>query len=107
MTNIPMPGHPYLSQDEAVRLKTILEGTGAGTWEWNVQTGETIFNHRWAEIIGYSLEELQPISINTWMKFAHPEDLEHSARLLQAHFSGESNSYRCEARMRHKDGHWV
>ncbi|WP_372986145.1 PAS domain-containing protein [Marinobacter sp.] len=76
----------YLGQDEAARLKTILEGTRAGTWEWNVQTGETVFNERWARIIGYTLEELQPVSIETWLKFAHPDDLAESEKRLQAHF---------------------
>jgi len=97
----------YLGQDEAARLKTILEGTRAGTWEWNVQTGKTVFNERWAQIIGYTLEELQPISIETWLKYAHPDDLAQSERRLQAHFHGETDYYECEARMRHRDGHWV
>ncbi|MFY3774843.1 sensor domain-containing diguanylate cyclase [Marinobacter salsuginis] len=97
----------YLQQDEASRLKTILEGTGAGTWEWNVQTGETIFNERWAEIIGYSLDELQPTSIETWMAFAHPDDLAVSDQRLNAHFRGDTEYYECEARMRHRNGHWV
>ncbi len=26
------------------RQESIIEGTGAATWEWNVQTGETVFN---------------------------------------------------------------
>ena len=34
------------------RLAVILQGTNVGTWEWNIQTGETYFNERWAEIIG-------------------------------------------------------
>lgn len=29
--------------EERQRLASIIEGTGAGTWEWNVQTGETRF----------------------------------------------------------------
>lgn len=41
------------------RLEAIIEGTRAGTWEWNVQTNEVIINARWAEIIGYDLEELE------------------------------------------------
>ena len=97
----------YLQQDEASRLKTILDGTGIGTWEWNVQTGETIFNERWAEIIGYSLEELQPTSIETWMAFAHPDDQSLSEQRLKEHFRGDTDCYQCEARMRHRDGHWV
>ncbi|MCP3872787.1 MAG: PAS domain S-box protein, partial [Desulfobacteraceae bacterium] len=89
------------------RLSYILEGTNVGTWEWNVQTGETIFNERWANIIGYTLEEISPVSIETWEKFTHPDDLEVSNELLKKHFSNELDFYECEARMKHKDGTWV
>ena len=89
------------------RLSDIIEGTNIGTWEWNVQTGETFFNERWADIIGYTLEEISPTNIDTWMKFCHPEDLEASGDLLNRHFSGELDYYECEARMRHREGHWV
>jgi PAS domain S-box-containing protein len=92
---------------ERERLAGIIRGTNVGTWEWNVQTGETIFNERWAEIIGYTLDELSPVSIETWIKFAHPDDLKTSGELLQKHFSGERDYYECEARMRHKSGAWV
>jgi PAS domain S-box-containing protein len=93
--------------DQRSRLVNILKGTNVGTWEWNVQTGATVFNDRWAEIVGYDLEELAPISITTWMRLAHPEDLNTCEALLQRHFRGEIDFYECEARMRHKDGHWV
>lgn len=92
---------------ERARLSAILEGTRVGTWEWNVQTGATTFNDEWAHIVGYTLQELAPINIDTWMKLAHPEDLQHSAQKLQAHFSGATAHYEVEARMRHKLGHWV
>lgn len=89
------------------RLISILEGTDVGTWEWNVQTGEVIFNEKWAEMIGYTLDELEPTSIETWQRFVHPADLEQSAEQLEQHFRGEKDSYDIEARMRHKAGHWV
>lgn len=94
-------------QKERFRLESIIKGTNIGTWEWNVQTGETIFNERWANIIGYTLEELYPISIDTWMKYAHPEDLKISGTLLEKHFNKEIDYYEFESRMKHKDGHWV
>ena len=72
------------------RLQSIIAGTNIGTWEWNVQSGATVFNERWAEIIGYRLDELAPIDINTWLSHAHPDDLEQSGELLQAHFRGET-----------------
>lgn len=90
-----------------IRLKSILDGTRAGTWEWNVQTGETVFNDYWASILGYTLDELQPVTIQTWLALAHPGDLALSNLRLQAHFAGDTPYYECEARMRHKDGHWI
>jgi len=92
---------------EHQELASIIEGTNVGTWAWNVQTGETRFNERWAGIIGRCLAELQPVSIDTWVRHAHPEDLQRSGDRLQAHFRGETPFYECEARMRHRDGHWV
>ncbi len=89
------------------RLNSIIEGTNIGTWEWNVQTGETVFNEKWAEIVGYDLAELQPVSISTWKNLVHPEDGVRSSDLLSKHFSGECSFYNCECRMKHKDGHWV
>lgn len=92
---------------EKYRLSLILEGTNAGTWEWNIERGETIFNERWAEIIGYTLEELSPVSIDTWIRFTHPDDLKLSGELLEKHFKGALDYYEYEARMKHKEGHWV
>jgi diguanylate cyclase (GGDEF)-like protein/PAS domain S-box-containing protein len=93
--------------NERLRLASIIEGTGAGTWEWNVQTGESRLNERWAAIIGHTLDELAPISIQTWLDRAHSDDLQRSGELLNKHFAGELPRYDCEARMGHRDGHWV
>ncbi len=92
---------------EKEKLQSVLEGTNLGTWEWNIQTGEAIFNNRWAEIIGYKLEELQPVSIQTWIDFAHPDDLLQSQKILEECYSKERDFYHCECRMKHKNGEWV
>jgi PAS domain S-box-containing protein len=92
---------------ERQRLNSILYGTNVGTWEWNIQTNEAIFNERWAELIGYKLDELAPTTNQTWEEVAHPEDLERSKALLKRHFAGELAQYECEVRMRHRAGHWV
>ncbi|ERP30862.1 PAS domain S-box protein [Chitinivibrio alkaliphilus] len=94
-------------ESERLRLAGIIEGTHVGTWEWNVQTGETVFNERWAEIVGYTLDEISPVSIETWMNLAHPDDLKGSEKQLEEHFRGERSYYDYESRMKHKNGEWV
>lgn len=99
----PHPG----TTDREWRLTSILEATRAGTWEWNVVTGDMTLNERWAEIVGYTLEELEPVSIDTWRRLSHPQDLENANALLEQHFAGELPYYQCDLRMRHKNGEWV
>ena len=89
------------------RLANILEGTNVGTWEWNVQTGETVFNERWAAIIGYTLNEISPVSIETWIRFVHVDDLKQSESQLQQVFEKVLDYYDVECRMKHKNGSWV
>ncbi len=93
------------------RLNRIIEGARVGTWEWNFQTGESAVNETWAAILGYSLEELSPLSEKTRKALTHPDDWSKAANLLvryiTRHVAGEDSAYECEFRMRHKDGHWV
>jgi len=89
------------------RLQNIIEGTNAGTWEWNVQSGDVALNERWAQMAGYTLRELSPLSIKIWEELCHPEDLKQWDQEMRKHFSGESPHYDCVLRMRHKAGHWI
>ena len=92
---------------QSERLASIIEGTHIGTWEWDVQSGATVFNERWAQIIGYRLDELTPGDFQHWQQLIHPDDLALSSERLQAHFRGETPYYECQYRIRHKQGHWV
>lgn len=94
-------------QNEKQRLASIIQGINAGTWEWNLQSRQAIVNETWAKLIGYQLQELEPITIDTWEKLTHPEDHQVSVKKLQAHLDGQSPSYEVEIRMKHKKGHWV
>lgn len=94
-------------QRESFHLSTVLEGTHAGTWEWNIQTGETLCNERWAGMLGYTLAELEPMHINGWFDLIHPDDLVASQSIREKHFTGETPFFDFILRMRHKLGHWV
>ncbi len=93
------------AQNRTVNM--VLEGTEVGYWDWNIKTGELTINAAWASFVGYTLDELQPITINTWIKLCHPDDLVLSSQRLEEHFAGKSPVYEMELRMRHKLGHWV
>ena len=92
---------------EKTKLLNVLEATNLGTWEWNVQTGETIFNDRWAEILGYTLDDLQPLGLSTWINLAHPDDQKITEEKLNECFERKSEYYVSECRMKHKNGSWV
>lgn len=96
-----------LLSEKTKRLDYVIKGTNAGSWEWNVQTDEAICNHRWSEIIGYEPKEILDAKTKFWKEVCHPEDYELSQKMLSDHFSGKSEFYQSEVRLRHKKGHWV
>lgn len=93
--------------DDRFRYKAVLEGTNVGTWEWNIQTGDTIYNDRWAEMLGYTLKELGPINNSFWRSKVHPEDLIVGDIKLQECFEKKSEYFQSEFRMKHKNGLWI
>ncbi len=92
---------------EQQRLENIIDGTRAGTWERNLKTGETKNNEQYAAILGYTLEEMAPLELMTWLDYLHPEDLDIACKLYNEYKEGKREHYECEVRMKHKDGHWV
>nr|WP_321466623.1 PAS domain S-box protein [uncultured Desulfobulbus sp.] len=93
--------------DAHKRLESIVEATRIGTWEWNVQTGDLVINHQWANMLGYTLAELSPLSASTWRRRIHPDDEQYAVALLEKHILGQSPDFTHEFRLRHKHGHWV
>ncbi|MFZ5788988.1 MAG: PAS domain S-box protein, partial [Acidobacteriota bacterium] len=88
------------------RHKLALEGGGLGSWDWNVVTGAVVFNERWAEMLGYTLDEIEP-DVTVWEGLLHPDDRQRVAEVLEAHLRGETPHYETEHRLRHKTGGWV
>lgn len=82
-------------------------GTNLGTWEWNIKSGERFYNERWAQMIGYTLEELGENNVEKWAALVHPDDLIQSNMNIQKCFRRELEFYEVELRIRHKEGHWI
>jgi PAS domain S-box-containing protein len=92
---------------ERERLSAILTGTNVGTWEWNVQSGETLINARAAEMLGHAPGALSPLAAATWQGWVHAEDWMRAARKLQRHLRRDSDYFDSEMRLRRVDGGWV
>jgi len=88
------------------RLDLALKSSEAALWDWNIKTGETIFNDRWFTMLGYEPGDLKE-DISTWETLLNPEDKEEISRSLESHLKGETPLYQTEHRVRCKDNSWL
>ncbi|MEW5733895.1 MAG: PAS domain S-box protein [Thermodesulfobacteriota bacterium] len=90
------------------RLELVLKGSRLGFWDWNLETGEVRRNERWAEMLGYRLEEMD-FTVRQWLDLIHPEDREKANQSIQDHLEGKTPIHRIEYRMLSKDGQhrWI
>lgn len=118
----PLTGHPghvtvahinvsklHLAQQAALEksqeLAFIIEAAQLGTWDADLTTGFAHYNRQWRNILGYSLEEVEPDS-TFWWNNIHPDDQPMVQRCIERHLNGENSIYRATFRMRHKSGNW-
>lgn len=93
--------------EDRQHLTNVLAGTAAGTWDWHIDSGDLVINERWAQMLGFTPDELAPLSIRTWERLCHAGDLLAANMALQRHFAGDDERYVAELRVRHAAGHWV
>jgi diguanylate cyclase (GGDEF)-like protein/PAS domain S-box-containing protein len=98
--------HKILASEE--QLKLVLQGAELGFWDWNIMTGKVERNEQWANMLGYSLQEITQTS-KQWLDFIHPEDREKAWHSIEDVINGRSNAHNLEYRMLHKDGsiRWI
>ena len=89
------------------RLERIIEGAEAATWQFDVQKGVNRINNRWAEMIGYTREEVEPVTEARWRSLVHPDDFRALERDQVRRFQQREWLFDYELRLQHKDGHWV
>jgi len=94
----------HLSPEQ--RLQAILEGTEAGIWEWNLDRDEFTCNERWAGMLGYTVEELSPITQDKVVDLCHPDDRPVAESVFKEFMSGREARYETTLRFKHKTGGW-
>ena len=88
------------------RWKFALEGSGAGVWDWSVQTGHLFVSAQWKRILGYAENEVGT-TLGEWIGRVHSEDFPRVMAEVQAHADGSTADYHSEYRLANKDGNWL
>jgi PAS domain S-box-containing protein len=76
------------------------------TWDWNVKTGNIIFNPRWAEMRGFRPEEIEP-HVDSAFADVHPDDLPALQKTLDDGFEGLLPEFEATFRISAKNGDWI
>lgn len=98
-----------LSREREERLEFVLEGSRLGTWDWNIATGEVNRNAYWAEMLGFTHQEIDGAGKEGWLALIHPEDRECAWRSIDDHLAGRTPLHEAEYRMRTREGgyRWI
>ncbi|MHA2079742.1 MAG: PAS domain-containing sensor histidine kinase [Candidatus Thorarchaeota archaeon] len=87
------------------RYELALIGADLGVWDWDAEADEMIFSERWAEMLDYKVNEIEP-NYSGWERLVHPDDIESMEAKWNAHVDGITPFYSSEHRMRTKSGGW-
>ncbi len=88
------------------RLDLALSGAGLGSWDWDLKTRKAFFDQRWAEMLGFFAEEIEP-HISGWERLVHGEDKPRVMELLREHLEGRTPLFEAEYRLQAKSGEWL
>ena len=86
---------PHEDQD---RLERVLEASGLGLWEFDVESGDFHVDGRCARNLGYAPGQLDA-SWDTGVAIIHPDDAIRVSHIFEAHLRGETQTLEYETRM--------
>lgn len=87
------------------RLRISISAAKQGLYDLNMQTGETIVNREYAEMLGYDPDTFTETN-QAWLERLHPDDQDITANVYKEYIQGLIPEYRVEFRQRTFDGKW-
>lgn len=92
-------------RQKVAALEQAVESAGLGIWDHDLISDKVIRNERWAEMLGYTLKELES-DANTWRNLVHPDDMPIVNQIAAEHEAGRTPFFQVEHRLRSKSGEW-
>jgi len=87
------------------RLDLAVKSAYIGLWDQDFRKGSVTRNRLWAEMLGYTLEEIDS-NFNGFVELVHPDDKQKLKRAIEEHENGKSAYFSVELRMKTKDHQW-
>src|SRR6202008_3087245 len=82
--------------EDRQHLTNVLDGTAAGIWDWHIDSGRLVVNERWAQMLGRTRAELEPLTGTTWERLCHAGDLTAANAALNRHLLADEERYTAE-----------
>ncbi len=102
MAQAPPPAGPAQTELSGERLRQALKEVQVGSWDWNIRTGELIWDDAALELYG-TLPADYTGEIENWMRIVHPDDLAPTLAAAQQAIL-DHTVYEAEYRVRRLDG---
>jgi len=87
------------------RFELAISGSNAGIYDWDIQNNDIYHSPMWKKMLGYEPDELNIFSLDNYLEFVHPEDLENAKFSLDSHLNNGSR-YAVELRLKIKTGEY-
>jgi PAS domain S-box/diguanylate cyclase (GGDEF) domain len=87
------------------RYRLAVEGANDGIWDWDILNGGMFFFQRTKEILGFGNDEMGN-SFEMWKSLIHPDDADMVMNELNKHLENMTPYYKCEYRVKAKDGRY-
>ena len=88
-------------------LQSVIEGTLAGYWDWDIPSNQEYLSPTFKEMFGYQDHEMEN-SPESWQRIMFPEDLAITFAAFEAHVASRGEiPFTCEVRYKHKNGSTV
>jgi PAS domain-containing protein len=104
MVQAPPPSGPVPPEPHGERLRQALKEVSVGSWDWNIRTGELLWDEAALELYGTRPEDYVG-QVENWMRCVHPDDLPPTLALVDRAIR-EHGVFEAEYRVRKLDGTW-